>query len=204
MTGLYGRSWRTEHGDTLPAVWRAQLESMTPEEAALGWKACRASGDTRPCTLPQFMARVSEALKAKVRPSVHRALPEPHSDVVPQAFKAGAKKASEKAAEVDVPRLAGVLGVPQSHIRLFWPRRTVLRGQVHPGGPFGMTDLRKARGAAKQAGRSVYDAELELMAMNGWTPDDEREHQRFTSMTSIGIEHHDGKTPFLDAWRASE
>lgn len=81
MSALYGRSWVQDHGEDINGdtctLWRAELMSMTPAEAALGWKACKASGDTRPCNMPMFTKRVSEALRAGKRPEVYKALPEP-------------------------------------------------------------------------------------------------------------------------------
>ncbi len=84
MRQLYGRAWFQDHGENLlpteatsgNLAWRKSLESMTPNEAALGWKACGNSGDTKPCTLPQFVKRVSDALRARKRPEVYKALPE--------------------------------------------------------------------------------------------------------------------------------
>ncbi len=92
MGGLYGSRWYQEHGEDIHspacAVWRAELASMTPSEAAAGWRACKASGDSRPCTIPQFVRRVSEALKSQVQPPVHRVLPEPKAKRQERAAKA--------------------------------------------------------------------------------------------------------------------
>ena len=75
----------------MPDVWRRELLSMTPDEAALGWKACKDSADTKPCTLPSFMYRVKCALQAsKPLSPVTRRLPEPK-----EARKERAEKASE-------------------------------------------------------------------------------------------------------------
>ena len=78
MRQLYGRRWITEHGERISEnlAWRKALESMTPDEAALGWKACRDSGDEHPCTLPMFLGRVSAALRAAKPTKVYKALPE--------------------------------------------------------------------------------------------------------------------------------
>ncbi len=81
MGGLYGSRWYKEHGADInsPActIWRNELLTMSPEEAAMGWRACKRSGDEFPCTMPQFTKRVLDAICARKRPNVHKALPEP-------------------------------------------------------------------------------------------------------------------------------
>ena len=169
----------------------------------LGWQACKDSGDRDTCTLPQFLRRVSDALKAKQRPPDFRALPskQAYSRVVPNAFKRAAKEADELREQVDVERLAKALGVKPSKIRVKWPRRAVLRGTAHPAGGFDLGALWKAKGQAKQQGRSLYDLELELMAYNGWEPSDEDRVCGHMNVTGQSCGKDSGTTPFLDAWR---
>lgn len=64
MAGLYGQRWYKDYGPEPSESWVIELSSMTPEKAVLGWKACRESGDAHCCTVPQFLKRVSDALKA--------------------------------------------------------------------------------------------------------------------------------------------
>ncbi len=81
MLGLYGLTWTREHGEDILGdactVWRNELMSMKPSEAALGYQACRNSGDCYPCTIPMFIKRVSDALRSRAPTPMHRALPEP-------------------------------------------------------------------------------------------------------------------------------
>ena len=142
MTGLYGRNWMTEHGDEMPAVWRAELMSMTPDEAALGWKACKASGDAKPPTLPQFVYRVKYAIQAN-KPAIPEYKPLPAPKNVKAALVEGAKAAARKVAEVDVPRLRSAL--MGKHVRTVWPRRTILLCRIDPAGPCDIADVRRLR-----------------------------------------------------------
>lgn len=203
MFSLYGRRWYEEYGETITVIWANELMSMTPTEAAMGWKACKESGDTHPVTLPLFLQRVSDALKAERRPPIYRAAPEERSSkVAPEAFTEASDNAEEKAGEVDIGRLARALGVNPRSIGVKGPRRSMLRGEIHPAGQFSLADLWKARGAAKSAGRSVQDMELELRAYNGWTPDDEKEYARNLAMCRMSVAEDSGDRTFSVAWES--
>lgn len=205
MRALYGHRWTQEWGPELHPLWERELRSVTPDEAALGWRACRKSGDEWPPTLPVFFNRVSEALKWQQRhDGVHQALPAPNSRSVPKAFKQAAKDAQTRADAVDVPRLANALGGKPSKIRIAPHRRTLLRGEHHPAGYFGLAALWQARGVAKQAGRSLQDMDSELAAYNGWTPDDEDRYQSDLARVGRSERRDEGATPFLDAWQSLE
>lgn len=65
MTSLYGRQLIEDYGDRPNKAWLEALSSMTPREAALGYKACKASGDNWSPKLPLFIKRVSDALKSQ-------------------------------------------------------------------------------------------------------------------------------------------
>lgn len=199
--GLYGRSWRTEHGDYMSPVWRAGLMSMTPDEAALGWKACKSSGDTKPCTFPQFVDRVKSAITSS-RPTIpmYKPLPAPPRNVEAAMAKA-TKEVAEKVEAVDVQRLSAALG--GKPVLATWPRRTILRGMAHPAGPLSTKDLEVLRAQAREQGRSRLDLDLELMAHNGWTPDDEQNYEK-SLPAGMKAPRDKGSTPFLDKWRASE
>ena len=88
MRHLYGKRWEQEHGPEINHAWRSALMSMTPEEAALGYKQCMRSGDEHPCTLPAFLYRVSQALAMQKPVPVHKALPEPKEKRKERAAKA--------------------------------------------------------------------------------------------------------------------
>lgn len=197
MGALYGRQWYSEHGPN-PESWATELASMTPNEAALGWKACRASGDAYPCNVPTFVKRVNDALSAK-RPIIpeYKPLPAPPRNVE-AAMSKGTKAAAEKAESVDVQRLKDALG--GKPVLATWPRRTILRDMVHPAGVLGTKDLESLRGQAREQGRSRWDLDLELMAYNGWTPDDEVNYEKALP-GNMKTERDKGATPFLDMWR---
>lgn len=199
MKDLYGeKPWTEKHGETMNKVWRAELMSMTPQEAALGWRACKSSGDEFPCNLPTFIARVKNALASR-RPIIpeYKPLPAPPRNVE-AAMSKGTTAAAEKSASVDVQRLKDVLG--GKPVLATWPRRTILRGMVHPAGPLGTKDLEILRGQAREQGRSRWDLDLELMAYNGWTPDDEVNYEKALP-GNMKTERDKGATPFLDRWR---
>ena len=205
MVELYGRRWKTEHGDAISEVWRREIMSITPDEAVMGWRVCRDSGDEYPCTLPQFMFRVKYALQRdKPAAPEHKPLPTPMPKSVQAVLADGAKAAAEKAARVDVNRLRKALG--GKPIRPSWPRRVLLRGQTHPAKRFDLDDMMRMRAEARKAGRSLYDVDLELMAYNGWSPDEEEEeYDKLLQATRPQLRTPRDKdaTPFLDAWRAS-
>ncbi len=200
MVGIYGQRWVREYGSTMDVVWEAELLSMTPDEALLGWQACKVAGDREPCTLSQFTRRVADALKARKRPEPYKPLPAPVSRVVPDMFKRACGDAQSHSDDVDVTRLAKALGVDKRLVLKTWPRRSMLRKIGHPAGRFVLTDIARARGQAKQQGRSQLDLELELMAYNGWTPDDEKHYQDLQEEAGQRRQTHDGETPFVRAW----
>jgi len=201
MMDLYGeKPWTERHGETMNKVWRASLLSMTPAEAAMGWRACRSSGDAFPCNVPTFVARVKNAIASR-RPIIpeYKPLPAPPRNVE-AAMTKGTKAAADKTAVVNVKRLTAALG--GKPVLALWPRRTLLRGMIHPAGAFSTKDLEAARGQARQEGRSFWDLELELMAHNGWTPDDEENYEKALP-ANMKTKRDKGTTPFLDKWRQS-
>lgn len=202
MKALYGKRWTDEWGPEPHPLWRSELESMTPAEAAMGWRACRNSGDNWPPTLPVFVKRVTEALKAqRQRDDTYQALPSPEaSPAVLDAWKRGKAEAGKAREDVDVARLERALG-RKGVVRVQQMRRVVLRRMGHPAGEFGQPELSAARGWAKQAGRSWQDMELELMAYNGWTPDDEAKAQENMRMLRCMEPLDSGDRPFTAKWR---
>lgn len=201
MTELYGSDWKNKNGPVMPDLWKAELMSMTPNEAALGWNACKASGDTRPCNLPMFTRRVSEALASR-RPIIpeYKPLPAPPR-AVNDAMATGTKAAAEKAAQVDVQRLSMALG--GRPVLASWPRRTILRGMAHPAGEITTRDVERLRAEARAQGRSRWDLDLELMAHNGWTPDDEVSYEKALPH-GMRLDRDKGETPFYDRWRETD
>ncbi len=103
MAGLYGRRWYAEHGETPDAVWLRELESMTPEEAILGWRACRDSGDSYVPMLPQFIGRVRDALKARHAQGPH--LKQRMDPELEAMHKAAAKRAVAELPPPDEERM---------------------------------------------------------------------------------------------------
>lgn len=204
MKEIYGQRWIEEYGSEPGPAWRSSLGSMTPQEAGLGWRACRDSGDVHPVTLPVFLRRVSEAIKARKKPEIHRALPRPESDEAPKHLEEAKSGARTQASSVDTERLARALGVSERKITTHWPRRTVLRSEVHPAGAFTFANLQKARGEAKRAGRSFWDMQLELMAYNGWSPDDEERLMGALAACRMSSSLDSGSKPFVEAWRLCE
>lgn len=197
MAGLYGQRWFKDYGLEPSESWVMELASMTPEEAALGWKACRESGDAHCCTVPKFTMRVKEALASR-RPIVpmHKTLPAPPRNVE-AALATGTKEAAKKTEQVDVQRLRAALG--GAAVLTSWPRRTILRGRVHPAGELSTADLVQLRAKARAERRSMWDLDLELMAYNGWTPDDEVNYEKALPH-DMRTPHDKGATPFLDRW----
>ena len=104
---------------------------------------------------------------------------------------------------IDVKRLAAALGIEPRRIDQPKLRRSVLRGMAHPAGPFGFPDLQKARGEAKNANRSLVDLECELMAYNGFSPDDERIVRKHMQSLGLRVDPIIGETPFFDRWSAA-
>lgn len=209
MVGIYGRRWIEEYGADPHPVWVADLRSMTPAEAGIGWRACVKSGDKYVPTLPVFLERVRDGLREhKARNAMHKAIEQqPTSAETTEACRGLLRRsvvgASAAAGKVDVARLAKALGVPESHVEpRDTQRRSELRSELHPAGQFSLVALAKAKGMANRIGRSVRDLELELMAYNGWTPEDEERYDKKMEMCGWPLEHKAGDTPFLDAWRA--
>lgn len=203
MTAVYGTRWVETYGSEPDAVWRAELASMTPAEAAMGWRACKAADDTYVPTMGKFLSRVKTALQTqKQRTDIYQALPpiETTSPAVLGAWEQAKAQAGKAREDVDVARLERALG-RTGVVRVQQMRRVVLRRVGHPAGEFGLTELGAARGQAKQTGRSWQDTELELMAYNGWTPDDEAKAQEHMRMLKCTEPVDAGERPFLSKWR---
>lgn len=57
MTDLYGHKWTSAHGmQDESGVWGKALAGITPEQIAIGAKACTTSGDPWPPSAPEFRA----------------------------------------------------------------------------------------------------------------------------------------------------
>lgn len=202
MTAVYGTRWVDTYGSEPNAVWCAELASMTPAEAAMGWRACKAADDDYVPTMGKFLSRVKTALQTqKQRTETYQALPSPESSPEAlDAWKRGKAEAGKAREDVDVARLERALG-RKGVVRVQQMRRTVLRHAVHPAGAFDLSGLWKLKGECKQAGRSWQDMELELMAYNGWTPDDEDKAQEHMRMLRCMEPLDTGDRLFAAKWR---
>lgn len=198
MSALYGKRWTDEWGPEPHPLWKSELSSMTPAEAAIGWRACRASGDQWPPTLPVFLDRVKAGLKEHAaRNAMYQALPVPASTETRTLREMVETERSKRI--TDVERLKRALG--HSKVKCEVHPRTILRGELHPAGSFGLRDIEKAKIHCRETGRSWQDMELELMAHNGWSPDDEDAAQADLRRIGKGEVRDNGTRPFEEAWR---
>ena len=82
MREYWGSRWTNDHGTSPTRLWIKELQTITPQQAALGLQVLKKTGSHYPPSLPEFFKAVETALGKDqfVRPPPFRALPIPPSE----------------------------------------------------------------------------------------------------------------------------
>ena len=115
MGEAFGRRWYEEAGTKPSGMWLTDLQGMTPEQAAMGFKRLKGQGLAHPPTLSQFVCAVSKAIaESKPAAPYHRPVKETAPALPPPELK---KAAAEYLADMK-SQLGAVKCRPQQRVQL--------------------------------------------------------------------------------------
>lgn len=76
----WGRPFAEKNGESMPALWRGLVESLTAREAYQAYQLAKQQSPQWPPCYAEFESIARRALEANQRPVYHRALPPPTRD----------------------------------------------------------------------------------------------------------------------------